>query len=155
MDDHLLVVERRILVRDDAYLPARRVGLAALRWQGQHLGRSAILSPLAEGARFEHLPGGRFEHRSAGTRAPGPARRDRDPAPGERVDPQVDAQLLSFSRNGVSRSIGAGKTMVVDAEEPSSTSVCRYRSCRPIGWSSITSAASFSRSEAWNSPSAA
>ncbi len=51
-------------------------------------------------------------------------------------------------------SIGAGNTIVVDCEEPSSSRVWRYLSCSAIGCSSITSAASLRRSEAWNSPSA-
>ncbi len=33
--------------------------------------------------------------------------------------------LFALSRNGVIRSIGAGKTIVVDCEEPSSSRVCR------------------------------
>src|SRR5439155_7046525 len=69
--------------------------------------------------------------------------------------PDVGSQLLSpRPRKGVMMSIGAGKTIVVDCDEPSSSSVCRYRSCRATGCSSITFAASFRRSDAWNSPSA-
>jgi len=81
---------------------------------------------LAEGARVELLVGDRVEPGCIGSRATGTAGRDGDQPPRERVDPQGGAQeLLGRSRNGVSRSIGAGKTIVVDCEEPSSSSVCR------------------------------
>jgi hypothetical protein len=58
---------------------------------------------------------------------PGGARgRNGDPAPGVRVVAKVRRQLLSLRpRKGVMMSIGAGKTIVVDCDEPSSSSVCR------------------------------
>jgi hypothetical protein len=55
---------------------------------------------------------------------------------------------LGRSRNGRIRSIGAGKMIVVDCEPPSSSSVCRYRSCSATGCSPITTAASLRRSAA-------
>jgi hypothetical protein len=60
--------------------------------------------------------------------APSSSGSEGDEAPGERIDPEVDGVQepeLVFSRNGLSRSSGAGKTIVVDADEPSSSSVCR------------------------------
>jgi hypothetical protein len=48
-------------------------------------------------------------------------------APGERVLPKVDRQEPEFvrSRKGLIRSSGAGKTIVVDCEAPSSSNVWR------------------------------
>jgi hypothetical protein len=82
---------------------------------------------LAEGA-LAQLPGlERFDPGGVGS-GPPPARgRDRDPTPRERVDSQVYRQepALVRSRKGFSRSRGAGKTIVVDCELPSSSRVCR------------------------------
>ena len=116
VDDDLLPLERRVEVRHDADAP--RVP------DRQRLGRRAVLAPGAERAALELRLGRRIDERPAGT---GPLRAswcNDDLATRERVDAELSAQLPSRT-NGLIRSIGAGKTIVVDAEGPSSSSVCR------------------------------
>jgi hypothetical protein len=119
VDDDLLPLEGRIQVRDDADAP--RVA------ERERLRRGAVLAPRVEGARLELLGRRRLELGPAGA---GPLRTagcdDNEPSR-ERVLPELAAQRLSpcLSRKGVIRSIGAGKTIVVAWEDPSSSSVCR------------------------------
>ena len=113
MNDDLLPLEGRIEIRDDADLP----GVA----DAQRLRRRLILATCVEGAGLELVLDGR---RRAG--APGPRGRDRDESARDGISPQV-GQLAErpLSMNGLIRSIGAGKTIVVDCEAPSSSSVWR------------------------------
>src|SRR6266516_6583765 len=153
------MLEHRIEVRDDADRPAGGVGRAAAGPDRECLRRRALLVALAEGARKQLVFGRQVELSSGGrSGSPCPTRCDDHPLTGDRVLAWLSFGQLEapppflFSMNGVSRSIGAGKTIVVDCDEPSSSSVCRYRSCRATGCSSITFAASFNRSDAWYSP---
>jgi hypothetical protein len=125
VDDDLLAVEGRELVRDDPDRPAGCVGRPVLG-QGEDLRRGLILASLAERARFALFRGLLVETRPRGSGPAGPSRRDGDEASRERVLPQI-GQEPEFvrSRKGFSRSSGAGKTIVVEAEEPSSSRVCR------------------------------
>jgi hypothetical protein len=132
-DDDLVMLEDRIEVRDDADRPARRVRRAPARADREGLGRRPVLPALAERAGDELFLGRQVEiGPRARTRPLRPAWRDDDPLAGDRVLAKLPAgcQLEApppffFSRKGLSRSIGAGKTIVVDCEEPSSSSVCR------------------------------
>jgi hypothetical protein len=125
VDDDLLAIEGREFVRDDPNGPAGCVGRPALG-QCEDLGRGLILVSLAERARFALLRSLFVEPRPGGSGPAGPSRRDGDEASRERVLPQI-GQEPEFvrSRKGFSRSSGAGKTIVVEAEEPSSSKVCR------------------------------
>ena len=133
-DDDLVVLEDRVEIRDDADCPARRVGSAAARTDREGLGRSPFLPPSAERAGDQLFLGRQVEVRACARARPlSPARCDDDPPAGDRVLAKLSAgrqleappPFFFFSRNGLSRSIGAGKTIVVDCEEPSSSSVCR------------------------------
>ncbi len=53
VDDHLLVLERGIEVRNDAHLPAGGVGSPVGRRHGEDFGRRSVLAPLVEGALLE------------------------------------------------------------------------------------------------------
>ena len=131
-DDDLVMLEDRVEVRDDTDRPARCVWRAAARTDREGLRRCSLLPALAEGAGDEFFLGRQVEvGPGARARAVSSAGRDNDPLTGNRVLPEMRRQLeapppfLFFSRKGLSRSIGAGKTIVVDCEEPSSSSVCR------------------------------
>jgi hypothetical protein len=135
-DDYLVMLEDRVEVRNDADRPARCVRLAATRTDREGLRRRSVLPALAERARGELLLGRQVEIcPRARARPPRPARRDDDPLAGDRVLPELSSPPFSqleapppfffFSMKGLSRSIGAGKTIVVDCEPPSSSSVCR------------------------------
>lgn len=125
VDDHLLAVEGRELVRDDPDRPARSVGLTT-GGEREDLGRRAVLASLAERAALPLVRRFGLERRPAGAGPLRPAGRDGDQPPGERVYPQI-AQESSFgrSRNALSRSIGAGNTIVVDGVPLISIKVCR------------------------------
>ena len=122
VDDDLLALERRVEVRDDAHRPP----LGALR-QPQRLGRRAVLAAEAERARVELFSRRGLERRAAGAGPAGAAGRDDDGAARLRVVQQAAAQPapVRSCMNGVSRSIGAGNTIVVACDEPSSSSVWR------------------------------
>jgi hypothetical protein len=132
-DDDLMMLEDRVEVRDDANRPAGRVGGAAARANREGLGRRPILPALAKRAGEQLFLGREVEiSPRARSRPLRTARRDDDPLAGDRVLAKLAAgdQLEApppffFSRKGLSRSIGAGKTIVVDCEEPSSSSVWR------------------------------
>jgi hypothetical protein len=134
-DDDFVMLEDRVEVRNDPDRPAGRVRLAAARTDRKGLRRRPVLPALAERARDELLLGRQVEVCPCpGSRPLGPARRDDDPLAGDRVLPELSSppfrQLEApppffFSTKGLSRSIGAGKTIVVDWEPPSSSSVCR------------------------------
>jgi hypothetical protein len=127
VDDDLLALEGWIEVGDDPYAPARRVRLAPLGRQCKDLGWRAVLASLAEGAGLELFRSLRLDLAGRRARPAGPRRSEGDKASRERVDPQLRAQDVAGerSRNGFSRSSGAGKTIVVDCEAPSSSRVCR------------------------------
>jgi hypothetical protein len=120
-DDDLVVVEDRVEVRHHPDRPTRRVGVAAVRPDRERLGRRPVLAALAERAGEELLLGREVDvgaRRGAGS--PSPVGRDDDPLPRDGVLPELPRTraahppLLCFSMNGVIRSIGAGKTIVVD-----------------------------------------
>jgi hypothetical protein len=133
-NDDLVVLEDRVEIGDDADGPAGRVLLAAAGPEGEGLRWRPLLTALAERTgkklvfRCEVEVGPRIR-----SRPPCSVRRDDDPLTGDRVLAKVRfprGQLEApppffFSRKGLSRSIGAGKTIVVACEEPSSSSVCR------------------------------
>ena len=131
MDHDLVMLECRVLVRDDAYLPAGRVRNPLVVGDGEGLGRGLLLPAFAEGTRAElrlrrglQAPAGRAGPLFA-------AGSDDYQATRERVAPELVRQLAGSrrpsarSRNGRMRSMGAGKTIVVDCEPPSSSSVWR------------------------------
>src|ERR687898_2233414 len=121
VDDPLLPLERRVEVRDDADPP----GIS----DRERLGRCAVLSAGVERAGVELGLRRRLDVRPARARPLRATCRDRDLPTGERVLAELSAQVawpwLLCSMNGLDRSIGAGKTMVVDADGPSSSRVCR------------------------------
>src|SRR5439155_10277714 len=92
--------------------------------QLERFGRRPVLPTSAEGARLEL-----FGDRAARAGAPGPRRGKPDHPPRDGIDPQLRQLLTSpfdaLSKNGLIRSIGAGKTIVVAFVEPISSSVCR------------------------------
>jgi len=130
--DDLVVLEDRIEVRNDTHRPAGRVGLAATGADGEGLGRRSLLAAFAERARKELVLRGQIE---VGTRTRarplGSFRGDDDPLAGDRILAELPRGVLVQLdpplpwRNGRIRSIGAGKTIVVDAEPLMSRSVCR------------------------------
>src|SRR5215210_9566638 len=149
VDDDLLPVERGVEVRDDADAP-RRADL-------QRLGRRAVLAATAEGTLRELLLGHRLDRRQPRPRTVTTAGRDEHPPARQRVLPKL-CQLAPLSEppsSGRKSSIGSGRMIVEERSELISSIVCRKRSWSDIGFSASTTAASFSRSEAWNSPSAA
>ena len=119
--DDLLPLERGVEVRDDADPP----GIA----DRERLRRCAVLPAGAERARVELFLRRRLDVRPARAGPLRPAWRDHDLSTRERVLAELSAQVAwpwwLFSMNGLNRSIGAGKTIVVDADGPSSSSVCR------------------------------
>jgi hypothetical protein len=129
MNDHLLPLERRIEVRDDADLPAGSVRLAALR-QRERLGRRSLLASLTERARLELLA---RRLAQGGPRSAGPggaARSDDDLASGKGIDAEVDCQTPARSRplaatSGPMSSIGSGRINVDVRSELISSIVCR------------------------------
>jgi len=133
-DDDLVVLENGVKVGDDADGPAGFVRLAATRPNREGFRRRPLLAALAERTGKKLVFGREVE---VGPRArswpASPVRRDDDPLSGDGVLAKLRfsrGQLEApppffFSRKGLSRSIGAGKTIVVDCEEPSSSSVCR------------------------------
>ena len=119
--DDLLPLERGVQVRDDADPPRLS--------DRERLRRCAVFPTGVERARVQLLPRRRLEVRPARARPLRPAWRDHDLSTRERVLARLSAQVAwpwwLFSMNGRNRSIGAGKTIVVDADGPSSSSVCR------------------------------
>jgi uncharacterized protein YjhX (UPF0386 family) len=81
MDHHLLAVEGRIEVRDDANLP--RVA------EPECLRRGAIFAPGVEGTALELVFRRRLELGQPGARAVAASRSDDDLPAGERVCPEV------------------------------------------------------------------
>src|SRR5919204_2904067 len=126
VNDDLVPIEGRKLVRHDAHEPAGCVRLAPSRRQGEYLRGRSILTTLAERARLELGRGRVFQLGPGRPRATGPSRCHCHAAPADRIDADVQAQLWApafvRSRNGFNRSSGAGKTIVVDCEAPSSRS---------------------------------
>ena len=121
VDHHLLPRECGVEVRDDPDAPRILLGEYERVW------RRTVLAAGAEGARFQLFGRWRIEGRLGGAGALRARRRDRDTAPGRGVDPEVAQRSVAScrSRNVFSTSTGAGNTMVVDGDDPSSSSVCR------------------------------
>src|SRR5205823_672825 len=124
-DDDLMVIEDGVEVRNHSDSPSRRVGCAAARSDRERLRRRSVLAALAERAREQVVLGRQVE---VGARARagslGPPGCDDDPLSRNWVLAKLAgvAQLEappSLARNGESKSIGAGKTIVVDCDEPS------------------------------------
>src|SRR6185437_3640991 len=121
-DDDLVMLEDRVEVWDDSHRPARRVRRTAAWTDRKGFGRGPVLAALAERAGKELLLGRQVEvSPRACARPPRPTRRDDDPQAGDRILAKLSAgrQLEAtppffFSMKGLSRSIGAGKTIVVD-----------------------------------------
>jgi hypothetical protein len=130
-DDDLVMLEDWIEVWDDSNRPARRVRRTAGWTDRKGFGRRPVFPAVAERARGELLLGRQVEvSPHACTRPPRPTRRDDDPLAGNWVLPKLRLQLEApppffFSRKGLIRSIGAGKTIVVVGEPLMSSSVCR------------------------------
>src|SRR3954453_23760447 len=121
VDDDFLTLERRIQLGHHAPAP-----VAVLR-EHERLWRRHVLVPRAERARLELLRRRRFERRACGSGTLRSSRSDHcDPAR-LGLAAKLAAQLppVAFSMKGAMRSIGAGKTIVVDWDAPSSSSVCR------------------------------
>src|SRR5438132_1674844 len=115
------MLEHRIEVRDDANGPAGCVWRTAAGPDRECFRRRAILMALAKGARKELVFGRQVELGScARSGSPRPARCDDDPLTGDRVLAKLSFGQLEapppflFSMNALIRSIGAGKTIVVD-----------------------------------------
>jgi hypothetical protein len=123
VDHDLLAFECRVEVRHDADTPAGCVRRTAVGRHREDLGRRPVLAPLAERAALELLGGLGLDLADAASGTTGARGSERDEASRERVASQEPE--LDFSRNGFSRSIGAGKTIVVDADELTSISVWR------------------------------
>src|SRR3989442_52594 len=105
--------------------PLARGALAAVGPDRECLGRRELLMALAKGAGKELVLGRRVGLSSGvRSRSPRPTRCDDHPLTGDRVLPELSWRQLEapppffFSMNGVSKSIGAGQTIVVDCEEP-------------------------------------
>lgn len=110
VDDDLLPLEGRVEIGEGAQSP----GIA----EPQRLGRRPVLAARAERALILGDVASAWPFSTAG--------RDGDAPAGERILAELPAQVLSpRSRNGVSRSIGAGKTIVVALVAPISSSVWR------------------------------
>src|SRR5438067_8198490 len=116
MDYDLLALKSRVEVRDDPHLPTGRVGLAAAGGEREDLRWRPILSAFAKRTRLQLGRICRLDPGCVGAWPLAASWSNGHEAPRERVDPQLSAQEPDFvrSRNGVSRSIGAGKTIVVD-----------------------------------------
>jgi hypothetical protein len=128
VDDDFLSFEGGVQIRDDAYLPAGRVGFPPV-WQGKRLRRRAIFSSLAERAGLE-LCGRRLLEGGPGSAGPlGSTGRDDDLAAGKRIDAEVDCQAPSWPRAAATRgpisSIGSGRISVEVRSELISSIVWR------------------------------
>src|SRR5919204_3393097 len=124
----------------------------------QRLGRCPVLPPGTERAPLQLLLGRGFDLRQPRAGPVASRRREDDTAARQQVEPnvgQVPGPPRAASIRGRKSSIGSGRVIVDDRSELISSIVWRKRSWSDIGFSLMTSAASFSRSEAWNSPSAA
>ena len=145
VDDHLLVLERRVEVGHDADKPAGRVGLPPRGRDREHLGRRAVLASLAERAALELF--WRRRRLRVDVLRPGPLcalRRDDDDPAGDRIAPEVRRRQLGdpppppMFRNGLKSSIGSGRMIVDERSELISSIVCRKRSWSDIGFSAST-----------------
>ena len=123
---------RRMFVKSARFSAScRHAPVRGALGQPQPLRRRLVLAAGAEGAGGELLVRLGRDPPDLRTRAVEPARREDDVPPGARVGAALEAQAggvgggVGGSRNGFSRSIGAGKTIFVDADGPSSSSVCR------------------------------
>jgi hypothetical protein len=119
MHHDFLPLERGIEIRNDPYAPR------TARGKDERLWRRAVLAAGAERADVKLFGGRGLELRACRARALGAGGSDRDAATGRGVDAEVgqDCAPSRRSRKGRSRSIGAGNTIVVDCDAPSSISV--------------------------------
>src|ERR671923_2132744 len=150
VDHDLLALEGRVEVGHHPDAP--RVA------DSQRLGRCPVLPPGTERAPLQLLLGRGFDLRQPGAGPVASRRREDDTAARQQVEPnlgQVRGSPRAASISGRKSSIGSGKMIVDDRSELISSIVWRNRSWSDIGFSASTTAASLSRSDAWNSPSAA
>jgi hypothetical protein len=115
--DHLLAVERRVEVRDDAYAPVAVLG------QHEGLRRGHVLVAGAERTRLELFGRRRVERRTRCARTLCAPWSDHGDAARLRFAAKLAAQVEPSDwapRKGRIRSIGAGKTIVVDGDPPRS-----------------------------------
>src|ERR671922_1036834 len=150
VDHDLLALEGRVEVGHHPDAP--RVA------DSQRLGRCPVLPPGTERAPLQLLLGRGFDLRQPGAGPVASRRREDDTAARQQVEPnvgQVPGPPRAASIRGRKSSIGSGRMIVDDRSELISSIVWRNRSWSDIGFSARTTAASFSRSDAWNSPSAA
>src|SRR4029453_5778642 len=96
----------------------------------------------------------REEDEGGGARPHGPGRAGRDRRCCRRGGQGFNAPASPAGRNGLTRSMGIGKKVVVCRSEATSRIVWRNRSWTAIGVCARTEAAWASFSAAWNSPSA-
>jgi hypothetical protein len=94
VDDDLLVLERRVEVRDDADLPAGRVGRALAARDGERLRRRSLLAPLVEGALLQLLGCRPLELAALRPRPAAACGRDDDEPSRERIAPNVWSRQL-------------------------------------------------------------
>src|ERR671922_1854425 len=150
VDHDLLALERRVEVGHHPDPP--RVA------DPQRLGRCPVLPTGTERAPLQLLLGRGFDLRQPGAGPVASRRREDDTAARQQVEPnlgQVPGPPRAASISGRKSSIGSGRMIVDDRSELISSIVWRNRSWSDMGFSARTTAASLSRSEAWNSPSAA
>src|SRR5205823_7696267 len=81
--DHLLPVQRRVEVRDDAYAPGALIG------EYERVGRGHLLVAAAERTRLELLGRRRLEGLACGSGPPGTSGRDRDAPAGQIVNSKL------------------------------------------------------------------
>src|SRR6266511_4973227 len=119
--DDLLPFQRRVEIRDDANAP-----LALFR-EDECLWRCHVLVTGAERTRLQLLLRRRIGTGPCRARTLRSAGRDHHRPPGGGVTPQLACQRVPspFGMKGRMMSIGAGKTIVVDCDAPSSSNVWR------------------------------
>jgi len=141
------------LVRHHSHPPARSICRPARRPDRKGLRRRRRLPARAEGA-AGNVVVELADMRPRRARAAGSRGGDHDPAAGDRVAAKLWRRLGVQRDSGGSlantrrSSSGSGRMSVEVRSEDISSTVCRKRSCSVIGFSLMTLAASFRRSEA-------